>query len=363
VRFLGTDMNPKILCKWLEISDWPPDHYALLGLKAGEGDTARIEHHVQERMAKLRCYQLSHPEEATEGMNRVAQAFICLTDRVTKQPKIEMRSSGGVGSLPPLAGSTNPAAMETQQLEPTGTNTEVDWKHTPPPVRSLKELNGPPDSERRSVSPPVTDGAKAPGVSAPLAAAPAAPAVPVPYPMDVVFELAHASAEARRGLGTLPALIERINLTRKLILSWNQAGKYLSNPDKKLTRPAEETDLTRRLNKLFELSADFPKIVGHPGQPGYRVVAMARLEMTAEMFKMLDETQRAWLARDWEAGYHVLLSHRQFLRLQFKILRNRGPASLVLQAVRSALNDHPVWVLTGVLLVAGLCALLYWKVF
>ncbi len=98
--------------------------------------------------------------------------------------------------------------------------------------------------------------------------------------------------EACRGLGTLPALIERINLTRKLIRAWTQAGKYMGNASENSAKSRKRSDLTRRLNKIFELSADFPKIVGHPGQPGYRVVAMARLEMTSQMFKMFDKDQR-----------------------------------------------------------------------
>src|SRR6476620_11054727 len=75
-------MNPEILCRWLGLpgTAWPPDPYTLLGLPAGERDPARIEQQVQERMARLRGYQISHPEEATEGMNRVAQAFLALME-------------------------------------------------------------------------------------------------------------------------------------------------------------------------------------------------------------------------------------------------------------------------------------------
>ncbi len=344
-------MNSKILCKWLGIVSWPPDHYALLGLQPGEGDVARIEQQVQERMARLRCYQLSHPEEATEGMNRVAQAFICLTDPLSRQ---SYSAAGNAAALSPGAGVAvaKPAAfeVETQQLQASETKTEVDWQNSPPPVRI--DFNG-------SGSVPATT--KAPILQTP--AATQSSASPVPEPIDMVFELAHQSVEARRGLGTLPALIERINQTLALLLAWNGAGRYLSNPLRKLGRAAEETDLTRRLVKVFELTEEFPKIVGHPGQPGYRVVAMARLEMTSQMFKGLDKTQREDLARDWDAGYRVLLSHRQFLRRQFKTLRHRGPIRLILGAVRSALNDHPVGVCTGVLLVIGLCLTAYFKLF
>src|ERR1700758_4317530 len=117
-------MDSKILCNWLGITNWPPDHYALLGLNPGEGDVARIEHQVHERMSKLRCYQLSHPEEATEGMNRVAQAFICLTETLSKQsydqtlpgagkPQVLNQTANG----PAAKEKPVPAAVETQRLK------------------------------------------------------------------------------------------------------------------------------------------------------------------------------------------------------------------------------------------------------
>src|SRR5688500_6706403 len=75
-------MNPQLLCRWLSLPDcaWPPAPHVLVGVAADEHDPARIEAQVHERMAKLRTYQNSHPEEATEGMNRVAQAFGTLTE-------------------------------------------------------------------------------------------------------------------------------------------------------------------------------------------------------------------------------------------------------------------------------------------
>lgn len=360
-------MNPKILCTWLGLPDknWPPDHYVLLGLSPFEGDMARIEQQVQDRMGKLRCYQLSHPEEATEGMNRIAQAYICLTENQSKQaydrtlgmpaarPEETSPGPNGAasvaalkvgapsvttpgGTAPSEATSSTAALQQTKALD----QTVSDWKIAPPPVRGAKDNSG------SNLLVPVPE--KPP---------------PAPKPADIIYDLAHRSPEARRGLGNLRALVDRIYLTRHLLLVWDQAGKYLSNPKKKLSRQAEETDLTRRLNNIFELMAEYPKIVGHPGQPGYRVVAMARLEMTAQMFKMLDARQREDLARDWEAGHKVLLSHRQFLRGHFKALRRRRWPSLVFQAVRGTLNDHPMWVLFGVALLVAVCAFCYWKVF
>ena len=67
---------------WLNLPDgpWPPDHYALIGLKRGDGTAEQIEVRVLERLERLRRYQLPHPDEATEGMNLLARALDTLTD-------------------------------------------------------------------------------------------------------------------------------------------------------------------------------------------------------------------------------------------------------------------------------------------
>src|SRR5262245_49322310 len=72
-----------MICGWLGLADkrWPPDPYALLGLTPENCAGPRIEQQVQERVAKLRLYQLSPPAEATEAMHRVAQAYIQLLDQ------------------------------------------------------------------------------------------------------------------------------------------------------------------------------------------------------------------------------------------------------------------------------------------
>lgn len=384
-------MNAKILCDWLGLTTWPPDHHALLGLQPGESDSARIEQRVHERMAKLRCYQLSHPEEATEGMNRLAQAFITLTEALSRPVQKQAAAAPPLNGTPASGSPPAPApkpkmSAETQKMIPVG-KTQVDWLNTPPPVRAGKDSVAlpsiPAPAPATSVAVPAADAATAEL----LAAAPAAPAAEVVHdkstvapppaaahvtvpvaapsvpPVDPILELARDSTEARRGLGTLPLLIERINLTRRLLIAWNQAGKYLSDPGKKLLRTTEEADLARRLNAVFELTAEYPKFVGQPGQPGYRVVTMTRLELTAAMFKMLDKTQRDLLAKDWQAGQKVLLAHRRFLRQEFKTLRRRGPIQLLVQGIRGAINDHPVRVAVAVTLVLGLSALVYWKWF
>src|SRR5579871_6469340 len=77
----------ELICSWLGLpaGAWPPDHYRLLGLEPGEGDTALIETRVHERIDSVRRYQMRYPEQATEAMKQLAMAFDCLTDPAGKR--------------------------------------------------------------------------------------------------------------------------------------------------------------------------------------------------------------------------------------------------------------------------------------
>jgi len=331
-------MNPQKLCGWLGIPDkaWPPDHYTLLGLLPGTCDVAQIEHHVHDRLAKLRGYQLSHPEEATEGMNRLAQAFLCLSEASARRAyDLSLGGSVQVLDKPPAAEDEKPctAAAPNGQLSSEETvsdvATETEWRALPPPVR----VDEPPPAASR-IEPPVPDVASGKA-------------------LDPVAEAAW-SLDARRGLGTLQALCDRIDHTRQLLVAWERAGRYLKKPKRRCSRQAEETDLTRRLEEIDHRLPAFPPILGQPGQPGYRVASMARLEMATAIFNVMDAEQRQALARDWQAGRVVLVSHRRFLRQELKQMRRQGWLGLVLRAIRTGVNDHPWWMLLGVAAVVGI---------
>src|SRR5216683_3025262 len=97
-------MNHQQICTWLGIADasWPPDHYRLLGLEAGEPNIERIEEQVHRRLEAVRRYQLTNPELVTEAMNRLAQAFVCLTDAAAKQAyDVELRGDPEVEQVGP----------------------------------------------------------------------------------------------------------------------------------------------------------------------------------------------------------------------------------------------------------------------
>ena len=97
---------------------WPPDHYTLLGLAPGQYDAARIESLVLERMDRLRGHQLLHPEVVTEGMNRLAQALITLTDPQGKAAyDRELRvGSGPVESLKSTAAIPAPKTTAEESV-------------------------------------------------------------------------------------------------------------------------------------------------------------------------------------------------------------------------------------------------------
>src|SRR5438477_2934457 len=153
-------MDHRLICSWLGISpdQWPPDHYTLLNLEPGEADRERIEQHAHERLACLRRYQLANPELATEAMNRLAQAVVCLTDPVAKtaydaalageqlvieappirreaeQPAPMATSTATADPLAWLFGPWNPLNAEPA-LPPPAPVTAIDWTTAPPPAR------------------------------------------------------------------------------------------------------------------------------------------------------------------------------------------------------------------------------------
>jgi hypothetical protein len=340
-------MKQDLLCSWLGLptKDWPPDHYTLLGLSAGEVDLQRIERHVQERMAKLRCYQLSHPEEATEGMNRLAQAFISLTETASKSARPAEPARRNGPPAPPVAksnGKKGPPPVRTKVTDDTAVlhRTQLDWRMTPPPLRASS-------------------------VAEPPSAPPPAEAVPVgrlvtPAPeaedLALIHELAQRSSEARTGLATLSALINRIDQTRLLLVAWQRLGIYLRK--KRLSSTAENAEFTRLLAAIRDTMDVYPAFVGHPGKPGYRVVALARLAMTFDMYRIMDGGQRDDLLRDWDIGQRILLEHRRYLRLQFKAMHRKSNFGLAWRAVSTFIDDHPLLCLGGALALLGLCILL-----
>lgn len=334
-------MNQEILCTWLDVpkSAWPPDPWALLGLSRGEHDMPTLEERVHARMTKLRHYQLSYPEEATEGMNRLAEAFITLTQTCVQKP------------APCVTPAQAAASAETISKDETSivSRTKVDWRDEPPPVRQETP------SSPEVISNPeliLEDEAAAGEV---LVAKPfVAPTKSrLSLPGAVVQELAEESDEATSNLATIEAVIERVEATRRLLHAWDKFGKAIHLMPKK-TSARENEQFAKRLQTIADSMKTYPAFLGHPGKPGYRVVVQSNFKISLATMRAMTPDQRDALLVDWQDGRQVLLAHRKYLHKLFKSMRHRSSVGLALHAARSFLNDHPRWTLAGMIVVVVL---------
>ncbi len=335
-------MSHELICSWLGLpaGSWPPDHYRLLGLEPGEGDTALIEQRVHQRIDSVRCYQMRYPEQATEAMQRLARAFDCLTDPAGKKAYD--------------AALLGPSAVATAEPPPQAVLEASDplaWLYNPPPPRAAA---GPPREEDPSADSTVTS---APTVEMPTAPpeVPLPPPTPPPptapaEPADPVLEAAR-SRPARRSLSTKRALYRRIVLTRNLMRTWSRVGKYLASPKRRLNRPSEATDLIRLLDEIQGLLRRFPPLMGEAGQPGYLVVTLSQL-VIVPTFQTMDLKARQALAEDWKRGLRLLTAHRDFLRQEVRSMRRRALNSWLARLVQSPLYGPGTF-----LLLLGLLAL------
>lgn len=356
-------MSHEQVCSWLGLppGSWPPNHYVLLGLPAGEADVQKIEERVHERLLKLRHYQLNHPDQATEAMNRVAQAFACLTDPEAKKAYDRQLLSPQAEPLPdtptpvpeplvispdepdPLAwlfgpwaqgdaaGDEAPAEAQAVPREFSATTLKaVDWAKEPPPPRV-------PVGATPSAGTPVAGNGAPANASAPEAAAPEEQS----RLHEALSAAARFSRLARRGLGTQRAVYYRIAHTRELLWHWKQVGKYLGKPTRRLTRLSEATELSRHLAGILEALPNFPPLLGKAGQPGYLVIVLARQPLIVPTFRSLLPPQREILAQHWRDGHTLLLQHRRFLRDELHQLRHKSAPGRWLRAVYATVADQP----------------------
>lgn len=351
-------MSHELICTWLGLppGDWPPDHYRLLGLEPGESDCARIEQQVHDRLEAVRCYQLLHPELVTEAMNRLAQAYVCLTDpearRAYDAARLGRPTGNGAPATAVAAGTPTvvmpvpvpaPERPQPPPHEEAPTLPEVELLPValpaPPAAVPVRPVAVPADA-----APPAAE-TEAP-VALPAAVADALPVVPPPVvpasrpKTDPAVEAARSSP-ARRGLGTRRALYQRLARTRRLMRAWERAGKYLGNAKRKLSKPSEATELINHLKEVRAALEGFPPLLGEAGQPGYSVVVLARQPAPVPIFQTLLPGQRETLAQHWKGGQQLLQAHREYLRLEIQSLRKRGPVGRALRAARHAVTDQP----------------------
>lgn len=349
-------MANELVCKWLglDAACWPPDHYTLLGLTPAEADPRRVEEHVHERLMRLRAYQLNHPEQVTEAMNRLARACICLTDPAARRAYDASLQSAGHAPAATQPAAPGAPALDTGDplswlfgpwsrlgaavLEPQASReSRADWRSTPPPRRG------------RPTPPPAdTNGDAAP--SAPPPAAPPPTGGPgEPEPTEIPR------------LWTRRAVYEHLVATRRLLRRWERAGRTLSDPTWMPARGRETVQLVRDLRAIHILLEDYPPVVGVPGRPGYWVTALARQEMAVPLLRALGADQRETLARDWRDGRDVLRVRGRDLRRSARRLRAEGWWRGAARELRAWMRRHPaLWLAPAAVLAIGLAWMLFW---
>lgn len=359
-------MSRELICSWLKLAPdkWPPDHYTLLGLKPGETDAGIIGQHVQEKHEVLLRYQLTHPEPVTEAMNRLAQAYNCLSDAGSKQAydAVLLPQSGKITTktTPTVPPAENLPADPLAWLEDaTFEQSAKDTFHVltiqtqeapalaPAPAPTATPAASPPAATPPAVPPTPAATAETytmepvPVKPLPPPAKPVAPAEP-----DPAMELA-CSCLARRGLLTRWALFQRIASTRILLRAWVQVGKYLGDPTLRLTRKDQAIDLVRQLTIIRQQLQSFPALIGQAGQPGYLVISLARQQLIVQTFLTLLPAQREALVRDWQAGLTFLAAHRYYVREEIWKVRRSGWLGRTIRGIRRTIADRPIiWLAT-----------------
>jgi hypothetical protein len=280
-----------LLRSWLGLDPgpWPPDHYALLGLPPGVCDPTAVEAIVLDRMDRLREHQLRHPELATEGMNRLAQALICLTD-----PAARASYDASLGLVP-----TSDATVRDPEL----------LLNRPPPlpafvvVEEVEPLPLPPAYEV------VWEDE---------------PAKPPVY--EIVGDVVEAKLVARPTGPWLPAtrreLFARLAAVRRLLAAWQKLKPVLGDPRETLSRPAPVLILLEAAAGVRPALKPLCDVVGGPGQPGALVAALLAQPLLLPTFRLLLPDQRRAVALDWRRAELAL--SREYVRLR-ELVRSGRP--------------------------------------
>src|SRR5439155_5059628 len=295
---------------------------------------------------------------------------VCLTDKAAKRsyhnellgepaierasPAVDIEDAPSVPRFRTLADDLLPyQAEENSATDETVDDSESDEQAVP--LLSAEAIEDAPSPAKSQAQIPTTLAGP------PLDATPPEIVIPDGLPANALplapIKIDPAAAEAgtaraRRGLGTKRALYFRIARTRKLLAAWEQAGKFLAQPQRRITRPGEATEFIRVLARIQSLLRGFPPVLGFAGQPGYLVFALAMQPAPVPMFQTLLPSQRESLAQHWAAGRKFLAAHCQFLRQEARARRRRSRLSRAARAMSSFIAEYPEYVLFALAILA-----------
>ena len=301
---------------WLGLppGPWPPDHYALLALAPGGGDLDEIEARVLDRMELLRPYQLRHPEVVTEGMNRLAQALVCLTDPVARAAY-----DRGLGIAPApfeVVEDDEPAeAAPARPRVPGARQQDLPYEVVEPEppqtgTRPYEVVSGGPED------------------------------VPVAEDLPPFEVLPDAPVRPAR-VGRKPVKLKRRTIYRRLaalrraIRAWEALRPVFGTPGEALSTPVAVLTFLRA---LADARAALPGVgfaFHEAPHPGSVVTALVRLPSALATVRGLLPSQRKAVARDWYNGYALLRRERDTLRaLAWRPRRGRHASAELARLLR-----------------------------
>ncbi len=240
-------------------------------------------------MSQLRPHQLRHPELVTEGMNRLAQALICLSDSDSRH-----RYDTDLGLIP-ATGTPEQPSLPYELLEPSETH--------PVPIDRVTES--------------VIEGVLV--VERPPAYEVVEPFVARPIPQAEVWQPAN-----RR------QLYARLVALRRLLAAWQELRFLVANPGEALDRPISVLRCLEATRAAHTLFTAYPDVIPAIGEPGSKVVALIRQPQVLAIHRTLLTNQRQALAMDWHRGERFLMGEQRRLRAFAQSTRPRRPRSNVL---------------------------------
>ena len=337
---------------WLKLDGglWPPDHYALIGLKAGAGTPEDIEARVLERLELLRRYQLQSPDEATEGMNLLARALDTLTDpegRKRYDRSIGIKSPTRV-EPPPLADEKLNSLFPGVPLLPAKEDEQTfdDEPILPqaivlPSMDDELDVDDDPDFIEDVVPPDL----------------PAAILLPVLPPVAKLADDERDERPPRRPLSPRRELYADLARVRKILRVFERARPYLTDADRTFARRTDALALMGCLAELRPLLPTVTDLIASGNRPGGIVASLARQRLVFDTFRSLLPSQRETLAKDFRAAHYRLAGYYDDLRDEARRYTEKDWMRSVGRPVLKYLADHPEWLILPVALMALAVAL------
>ncbi len=330
-------MNTGLLREWLSLpaGDWPPDDRAILGLAPGPLTAVDVETRALAQMERLRPHQLKHADLVTEGMNRLAQALIALTDEANRATRPAAKPADDLADLVLDADRLPGAKPATTSTASVVLEAEV--------VSAAPKM-----ADRVARKPRKPRAPKAKPKPAPKPAAPAEPPVSVPEAEPVPPGTIYRPEERRKGYAELVAL-------RRLLGNWERLQPYFAAPSEPLATPSAVfgfVDSVRECRRSVAVDGDLAWF----GEHGQLVLALVRNPLALPIFRELLRGQRQELATDWARTTARLRACYRGLRSELKATKPKRKWGATLRDAERWLRANPEWLMGLLLLVAVVLA-------